>query len=279
MKCPNCYKEIKDSSKFCRYCGAKIETQQKKVRCPQCGFLNRAEAVFCDNCGAKLGVGETPKVNQEPKTASHEELKKTEGTKKTTEIKNKDVKTTKHKTDSSNQKSSNAKPALIIFFAFLILILLIFSGTNHADPIEISSVKLVDTYKLSIDTSDGRDYADDEMLVKEYKIKFKALTDVDNFRLTSENLQAVDNDGITTDGIYFLKITKNKHGGEDYNYQNSYLFKPKKLKEGKTYKYTLKVCTYPQERNSKDNWKLDQLEFDAYDDDGDSHLYYDNIKN
>ena len=56
IKCRNCGKMISDTeSKFCPYCGSKIETAG--WQCTNCLAMNDGEASFCKNCGkAKVGT-------------------------------------------------------------------------------------------------------------------------------------------------------------------------------------------------------------------------------
>ena len=61
MKCPNCFKRINDDSKFCNYCGQKIEHE---IVCNECGTKNELGSKFCKNCGAPLNKVETPSNNE-----------------------------------------------------------------------------------------------------------------------------------------------------------------------------------------------------------------------
>lgn len=75
MKCPNCGKEIANDSKFCDYCGLKLnfasvsdisqeeishasvgsETDNKiKITCPNCGKAIARDSKFCEYCGAEI---------------------------------------------------------------------------------------------------------------------------------------------------------------------------------------------------------------------------------
>ena len=47
--CPNCKAQVVDGSKFCNYCGAKLEN-----KCPNCGATVTPDSVFCAECGHKL---------------------------------------------------------------------------------------------------------------------------------------------------------------------------------------------------------------------------------
>jgi len=53
--CPICNGEVKDTAKFCRHCGNKIEekVQSKEVFCEECGAKLEPGSTFCDECGAK----------------------------------------------------------------------------------------------------------------------------------------------------------------------------------------------------------------------------------
>ena len=50
MKCPKCQADNRESAKFCKKCGTKLE-----MVCPSCGNLCEQDSVFCDECGHKLG--------------------------------------------------------------------------------------------------------------------------------------------------------------------------------------------------------------------------------
>ena len=53
--CPNCGGEIKADSKFCFYCGRKLEEATNKATiCPICGKPCKETDKFCENCVAKL---------------------------------------------------------------------------------------------------------------------------------------------------------------------------------------------------------------------------------
>ena len=57
MICSGCGKEIADSAKFCKYCGAKIEPPKPKKRfCTECGKELSENAKFCKSCGARVGA-------------------------------------------------------------------------------------------------------------------------------------------------------------------------------------------------------------------------------
>lgn len=47
--CPNCKAQVVGGSKFCNYCGAKLEN-----KCPNCDAAVTPDSVFCAECGHKL---------------------------------------------------------------------------------------------------------------------------------------------------------------------------------------------------------------------------------
>jgi class 3 adenylate cyclase/predicted ATPase len=51
MRCPQCQHENRESAKFCKACGTKLE-----LVCPTCDTRNELGATFCDNCGARLSA-------------------------------------------------------------------------------------------------------------------------------------------------------------------------------------------------------------------------------
>lgn len=56
-RCQNCGAEVSESAKFCRGCGCRIETIEKKSKthpCPKCGKEILPGAKFCRHCGDKL---------------------------------------------------------------------------------------------------------------------------------------------------------------------------------------------------------------------------------
>ncbi len=64
--CPNCNGEVKDTAKFCKHCGTKIE--QKQI-CSQCGATLDGDSDFCEECGAKTGLSNNVSLggnNQNP---------------------------------------------------------------------------------------------------------------------------------------------------------------------------------------------------------------------
>jgi len=63
--CSQCKNENQQDSRFCNYCGAKLQNT-----CPSCGANNLARSAFCSQCGSKLGLQtrdtETTSTSYEP---------------------------------------------------------------------------------------------------------------------------------------------------------------------------------------------------------------------
>jgi class 3 adenylate cyclase/predicted ATPase len=49
MKCPKCQVDNRESAKFCKKCGTKLE-----MVCPSCGNHYEQDSIFCDQCGHNL---------------------------------------------------------------------------------------------------------------------------------------------------------------------------------------------------------------------------------
>ncbi len=49
MKCPQCQVDNRESAKFCKKCGTKLE-----MVCPSCGNHYEQDSIFCDQCGHNL---------------------------------------------------------------------------------------------------------------------------------------------------------------------------------------------------------------------------------
>ncbi|MBL7177909.1 MAG: AAA family ATPase [Desulfobacteraceae bacterium] len=55
MKCPKCQFENRESAKFCKECGNKLE-----IPCSKCGNINEPGSKFCDECGQNLTIPPEP---------------------------------------------------------------------------------------------------------------------------------------------------------------------------------------------------------------------------
>lgn len=53
-ECPICFRNIRSTSKFCKYCGGPLK------KCPECQNLNKAEDLFCAECGYDIKDVEVP---------------------------------------------------------------------------------------------------------------------------------------------------------------------------------------------------------------------------
>jgi predicted amidophosphoribosyltransferase len=57
-KCPKCSMQVKDTAKFCVYCGFNIKKHEEEYTsprhfCPECG-AEITEGSFCPECGASI---------------------------------------------------------------------------------------------------------------------------------------------------------------------------------------------------------------------------------
>lgn len=52
QECPVCFRSIKSSSKFCKFCGSTIK------QCPDCEYLNKEEDTYCRECGTNISTVE-----------------------------------------------------------------------------------------------------------------------------------------------------------------------------------------------------------------------------
>jgi class 3 adenylate cyclase/tetratricopeptide (TPR) repeat protein len=55
MKCPGCQFDNRESAKFCRECGIKLEH-----KCPSCGYPCKSDSLFCDECGYNFATPKAP---------------------------------------------------------------------------------------------------------------------------------------------------------------------------------------------------------------------------
>lgn len=63
MKCNHCNSEVADGTKFCPYCGNRIELPVS-LRCPQCNTEVADGTKFCPNCGSPIGIPQPRKCSQ-----------------------------------------------------------------------------------------------------------------------------------------------------------------------------------------------------------------------
>jgi RNA polymerase subunit RPABC4/transcription elongation factor Spt4 len=54
LLCPSCKKQLNKGTKFCVFCGTKIE---EKIPCPNCGKLIPKSSKFCNYCGEGMKEG------------------------------------------------------------------------------------------------------------------------------------------------------------------------------------------------------------------------------
>lgn len=74
MRCQNCGAEIQEGFLFCRECGAKVISRQKRF-CGQCGTELAEGVKFCPNCGAKASVEiNNRKEGGTPSRETHSEI-------------------------------------------------------------------------------------------------------------------------------------------------------------------------------------------------------------
>lgn len=66
MLCNNCKKEIRDGSKFCKFCGQNLEKETEPSFCTSCGKQTKNNSLFCKHCGTFVGnvVNVTEKDNK-----------------------------------------------------------------------------------------------------------------------------------------------------------------------------------------------------------------------
>jgi len=68
--CPYCFRKIKTSSRFCKFCGSTLKL------CPECKTLNKDDASYCDECGSDIKdveVAESYKIMKGEISAQDEE--------------------------------------------------------------------------------------------------------------------------------------------------------------------------------------------------------------
>lgn len=270
MKCPNCYKEIKDSAKFCRYCGTKIETHSNQTKCPKCGSQNRKDAKFCDSCGAKISMYKSQKINLQPATTINQ----------STDYKSSSSKTFSENKIKEKNNDGNNLILIIVIVAFIAIIGIVAISSYQNDvntpTIEITDISLTNQYTIDVyGTPKYSDYladkyVDDKIKVKEYTITFKALKDQDDFVLVGQNYSVSP---IKKLNVSPFKLSKYTVKNADITY------KPKDIKKGETYKYVIAFCNEPFFMGRDGNYNLDSLTF-SYEDNGENKtIYYDGITN
>lgn len=71
MFCLMCGKEIADNSRFCPYCGEKVELLPQKKVCPSCGQEMESDMLYCNQCGTKLDAGAGRQPAAQPVTRNN----------------------------------------------------------------------------------------------------------------------------------------------------------------------------------------------------------------
>lgn len=54
VECRSCRRLTRVVSRFCRFCGASVDSTAERVFCGHCGEGNRPDAVYCTGCGDRL---------------------------------------------------------------------------------------------------------------------------------------------------------------------------------------------------------------------------------
>lgn len=138
MKCNHCEKEIQEGSKFCPYCGQKVE---QVIKCPNCGNSIRPGDTFCMSCGYKVDTSEIEAQKQESVSNIHQTSTK--------EVSNNA--STPRKTEEGRSKTP-MYVGLITCAAIVLAGLLYYlrsTGTNANKPlIEIGDVQYEGSYIL-----------------------------------------------------------------------------------------------------------------------------------
>jgi len=65
MRCKRCGQQIADNSKFCDFCGAKIESKAAKIFCGNCGREIEPGSDFCGFCGTPINEDFSNKIPDE----------------------------------------------------------------------------------------------------------------------------------------------------------------------------------------------------------------------
>lgn len=137
MKCNHCEKEIQEGSKFCPYCGQKVE---QVTKCPNCGNSIRQGDVFCMSCGCKVGSAETETQKPESVSKIHQTVANEVSNNSTT-------------TQKAEEKSKTPLYVGIIACVAIVLAGVFYylsnTGSNSNSPqIEIANIQYKGSYEL-----------------------------------------------------------------------------------------------------------------------------------
>jgi len=137
MKCSHCKKEIQEGSKYCPYCGQKVE---QVIKCPNCGNSIRQGDVFCMSCGCKVGSAESETQKPESVCKIHQTVANEVSNNSTT-------------TQKAEEKSKTPLYVGIIACVAIVLAGLFYylsnTGSNSNNPrIEIGNIQYKGSYEL-----------------------------------------------------------------------------------------------------------------------------------
>ena len=137
MKCSHCKKEIQEGSKYCPYCGQKVE---QVIKCPNCGNSIRPGDIFCMCCGKKVGSVEIDSHMQDNCSDIQKTAPKEESNNSSTPL---------------NAKMRSKTPLYVGIIACVAIVLaglfyfLRSSGSNANNPrIEIGNIQYKGSYEL-----------------------------------------------------------------------------------------------------------------------------------
>ena len=137
MKCSHCKKEIQEGSKYCPYCGQKVE---QVIKCPNCGNSIRQGDVFCMSCGCKVGSAESETQKPESVSKIHQTVANEVSNNSTT-------------TQKAEEKSKTPLYVGIIACVAIVLAGVFYylsnTGSNSNSPqIEIANIQYKGSYEL-----------------------------------------------------------------------------------------------------------------------------------
>jgi len=137
MKCSHCKKEIQEGSKYCPYCGQKVE---QVIKCPNCGNSIRQGDVFCMSCGCKVGSAESETQKPESVSKIHQTVANEVSNNSTT-------------TQKAEEKSKTPLYVGIIACVAIVLAGVFYylsnTGSNSNNPqIEIANIQYKGSYSL-----------------------------------------------------------------------------------------------------------------------------------